>query len=281
VTLNNQSQSVYTLHLQDDGNNNFNENLYQVCIQVLPQIDFDIPNQNFCLDDIPFQLSGGSPLGGAYSGMGVDSLGIFNPSVAEVGQHEITYTYTATSYSCSNQIGQSVVVNQLPQVNLVLPKDTFCIDETNIELTGGTPIKGEYIGTEIVDNIFEPSEAGLGTHSILYAFIDGNGCSNSDSSEVYIIEENCTSGINPLGISESIFVYPNPSTDILYLQWPKNTGAAEEVILINMVGQRYTRNIVYDASEVSTLDVSDLSTGIWLVKVFTKEGIVLGKFLKI
>jgi hypothetical protein len=41
------------------------------------------------------KLKGGIPLGGTYSGPGVNSLtGVYTPSVAGVGTHTITYTYT-------------------------------------------------------------------------------------------------------------------------------------------------------------------------------------------
>ncbi len=54
-----------------------------------------------CFDSItainakPIKLKGGIPLGGTYSGPGVNSLtGVFNPAAAGAGTHTITYTYT-------------------------------------------------------------------------------------------------------------------------------------------------------------------------------------------
>ena len=54
-----------------------------------------------CFDTIttinakPIKLKGGIPLGGTYSGPGVNSLtGIYTPSLAGVGTHTITYSYT-------------------------------------------------------------------------------------------------------------------------------------------------------------------------------------------
>ncbi|NQV02064.1 MAG: hypothetical protein HQ542_05435, partial [Bacteroidia bacterium] len=55
----------------------------------------------WCFDTIttinakPFQLKGGIPLGGRYSGPGVDQItGYFNPAMAGIGVHQIAYTYT-------------------------------------------------------------------------------------------------------------------------------------------------------------------------------------------
>ena len=59
-----------------------------------------------CFDTIttvnarPFRLRGGLPVGGTYSGPGVNSaMGLFTPSTAGPGTHQITYTYQNT-YGC-------------------------------------------------------------------------------------------------------------------------------------------------------------------------------------
>ena len=50
--------------------------------------------EGICGDDYPqVELEGGSPSGGVYSGTGVGN-GFFNPKIAGVGSHDITYTYT-------------------------------------------------------------------------------------------------------------------------------------------------------------------------------------------
>ncbi|MCX6307131.1 MAG: DNRLRE domain-containing protein [Bacteroidetes bacterium] len=69
----------------------------------LPDVTFGI-----CFDNItatnakPFKLKGGLPLGGTYSGPGVNSFtGTFDPGVAGIGMHPIRYSYINT-YSCSS-----------------------------------------------------------------------------------------------------------------------------------------------------------------------------------
>jgi uncharacterized protein (TIGR02145 family) len=47
----------------------------------------------------PFKLKGGLPLGGTYSGPGVNSVtGVFTPSAAGVGVHSINYSYTNAGF---------------------------------------------------------------------------------------------------------------------------------------------------------------------------------------
>ncbi len=67
------------------------------------------PFTDVCLDDPPFQLTGGSPVGGIYSGDGVVD-GWFYPATAGAGTHIIYYTYTAGN-GCDNTAQQPIVVS--------------------------------------------------------------------------------------------------------------------------------------------------------------------------
>jgi uncharacterized protein (TIGR02145 family) len=73
-----------------------------------------------CFDTIttvnakPIKLKGGTPLGGTYSGPGVNSLtGVFTPSVAGVGTKTITYTYTNAAM-CSANKSIHIIVQAAP-----------------------------------------------------------------------------------------------------------------------------------------------------------------------
>ncbi len=62
----------------------------------------------------PIKLKGGIPLGGTYSGPGVNPLtGMFTPSVAGIGTKAITYTYT-NSMMCSASKTLHIIVDAAP-----------------------------------------------------------------------------------------------------------------------------------------------------------------------
>ena len=80
------------------------------------------PNVTFtsCFDTIttvsakPFKLKGGIPLGGTYSGPGVNSMtSIFTPSLAGTGLKTIQYTYTNVA-SCSAGKSKTILVQANP-----------------------------------------------------------------------------------------------------------------------------------------------------------------------
>jgi uncharacterized protein (TIGR02145 family) len=63
-------------------------------------------------DAKPITLKGGTPLGGAYSGLGVNA-GIFYPSLAGPGLHNILYSYTSIN-GCSNTSSLNISVISAP-----------------------------------------------------------------------------------------------------------------------------------------------------------------------
>jgi uncharacterized protein (TIGR02145 family) len=69
------------------------------------------------IDAKPFKLKGGIPLGGTYTGPGVDSVtGIFNPATAGIGVKTITYKYTNAGM-CAASAHANVIISPIQVVN--------------------------------------------------------------------------------------------------------------------------------------------------------------------
>ncbi len=83
-------------------------------INIAPSVVFD-QVVVICDTSTAFIITGGSPIGGVYSGTGV-STGIFSPSVAGIGAHNITYSYT-DSLGCSDVQTSSIVVTACTGIN--------------------------------------------------------------------------------------------------------------------------------------------------------------------
>ncbi len=72
-----------------------------------------------CINTPAFQLTGGMPPGGIYSGAGVSS-GNFNPLTAGIGSHPVTYTYTDLN-GCTNSAVRNIIVTGFPDVDFSGP----------------------------------------------------------------------------------------------------------------------------------------------------------------
>ncbi len=77
-------------------------------VNTLPNVTFSTLN-NVCNGLAAFNLTGGNPQGGAYSGVGVTGGNLFNPAVSGPGSFNITYTYT-DSNNCVGSAVQSLAV---------------------------------------------------------------------------------------------------------------------------------------------------------------------------
>lgn len=108
VTYNDQGE--YDVELTVSDGTNSNTMLMEDFISVLmtPPAML-LPLDDVCVGWPAFELTGGSPAGGEYSGPGV-SNGWFDPAVAGLGTHIITYTYTASN-GCDNSDEQSLLVD--------------------------------------------------------------------------------------------------------------------------------------------------------------------------
>jgi len=79
-----------------------------------------------------------------------------------------------------------VTVNALPVVTFAAVP-AVCINAPAFNLTQGSPVGGTYSGTGITASpSFDPSAAGVGTHTITYTYTDGNGCTNSTTQSVTV-----------------------------------------------------------------------------------------------
>ena len=93
------------------GTNDCGTGLFSDPLQInryLPEVTLE-PFEWICLDWPAIELSGGMPEGGVYSGPGVDN-GWFDPFVAGIGTHMITYTYSDAN-NCENFATETILVD--------------------------------------------------------------------------------------------------------------------------------------------------------------------------
>ena len=170
----------------------------EVEVFALPSVTFTTLT-DLCLDaGVQNSLSGGTPIGGIYSGPGVtdDGNGVtysFDPAAAGLGIQMLTYAFTDAN-GCSANTMDNVEV-------LAVPTITFSTDDLNVHvdagvqtgLSGGMPAGGTYSGTGVTDDgngmtySFDPAAAGEGESVITYTYTSPNGCSGEQSAIITVI----------------------------------------------------------------------------------------------
>ncbi|MCS7074426.1 MAG: hypothetical protein NZ108_08170, partial [Bacteroidia bacterium] len=91
-------------------------------------------------------------------------------------------------YSDTVRIFPNPIVSFAPLSTMDL--DTVCISTLPFSLAGGAPAGGTYHGQGISDGLnFNAFQAGLQTHVITYRYTDLNGCSDSATTNITVIED--------------------------------------------------------------------------------------------
>jgi len=143
--------------------------------QVDEQVDATILSDpgTICIDNPPFILLTVEP-NGIWTGQGISNIttGAFNPILAGVGTHEITYSLTHGTCYDSDTI--YITVNPVPDVNIITD-GPFCETDDPITLEAMTT-GGLWSGDGVTGNTFNPAAAGPGDHQIVYQ-LTLNGCS--------------------------------------------------------------------------------------------------------
>ncbi len=158
-----------------------------VNINPLPVVSFHVPENDYCIDANPIILVG-SPAGGSFSGTGVTNDSIFNPSVANIGQYELVYSYTDTN-SCSNSDSTLVSVTPVPTVTVQSGSDpTIQVYTGEVVTITATPANypnySFYIGGKLVQsgasNIYQ-SNSFVNGNTTVVIYASEAGCIESDS----------------------------------------------------------------------------------------------------
>jgi hypothetical protein len=85
---------------------------------------------------------------------------------------------------------------------------------------------------------------------------------------------NKITGINVLGNNSQISIYPNPVTVDLIIETPLKAI----IDILNIEGQSIKTTIITDRKAI--IDLNDLSSGVYFIKVKTDKGVVFKKFIK-
>jgi len=171
---------------------------------------------------------------------------------------------------CDSLLNTFVEVIPLPMItfNSTIP-DTICINFSPIALSNSTPSGGVYSGTGVVSGEFSPSLAGIGAHQLYYQYTDSLGCVGLDSITIYV--DGCL-GVEGL-LSNHLRISPNPVRSNLFITCAQ--CETEFVEIIDVTGQ-----VIKSVRFSEIIDVSDINTGEYLVKVYTTQGVLVDRFFK-
>ncbi len=254
----------------EDANGCVNDSTQTITVNDLPVVTFD-PVPAVCIDAEPFTLTGGMPEGGTYSGTGV-SDGTFDPAVAGLGTHDLTYTYEDAN-GCINAAGQTVTVNPLPEPDL--GADTTICSSQSVELDATTAGAVSYLwqpgGQTTAQITVDTAGFGLGIHTFVVTVTDANGCSGSDAVNVEF--EDCP-GIGELAGVNDISLFPNPGQGAFSLRIEASKALDINIKVYNNRGVSVyeQEGLMVTGTEQISIDLNGQPSGIYMVNVYNRQG---------
>ncbi len=176
------------------------------------------------------------------------------------------YTQVLTNANgCDSTLLINLVIHTSPTVTYSQNPSLVCENWAPFALSAGSPAGGTYVGTAITTNVFDPTQAGVGTFGIQYTYTDVNGCSGTDGSAITV--DACT-GVNEFGMEE-LAIYPNPSNGEFQISNLK--FQIESIEITNLLGQTvYESEICNLKSEIS-VDISKEPKGIYFINIQTTD----------
>lgn len=195
-----------------------------ITVKPLPNMQL-APFGDVCLSTPTYGLTGGTPLGGVYSGPSVNN-GYFDPSVAGAGIHTITYTYTDPITNCTNSIsGQLIVKSGIPIT--VTPSSATVCKGFPVTLHASGADTYHWTPPSWLDNNNDSvavSSPEMTTTYTVNGSISTNACSGSTTVTVSIyppiglqFDAQPVVGCRPLYVNYSIL--PNPEIDTNSIVW--------------------------------------------------------------
>lgn len=166
----------------------------------IPTVSFTA-GDTLCLNHGDFSFQQYTPNPGpndvlTFSGNGMNN-NVFNSFNAGLGTHEISFTYE-DEFECTNSAVDSITVIPLPETSITNDNSPYCVDETDAGLVL-SPNNGTLVGNGVVNNIFNPSQAGVGAHEIYYYYENSDGCTDTTFITVTVVD---LPQINILGPNE-------------------------------------------------------------------------------
>ena len=183
-----------------------------------------------------------------------------------------SYTVTGSNGSCTDTEITNVTVNPLPVVSLAASATAVCVNESAINLTG-TPAGGNYSGTGVSANTFNPASSGAGTFTVSYNYTDANTCSNVAQK---VITVNLCTGINEL-TDEAFVLYPNPTSGSFTVNFNANIDKIT-VEVFDAIGKLVLAK--KDVTPTTLISLEDMAKGIYNVRLISNASYKVVRVVK-
>ncbi len=170
-----------------------------------------------------------------------------------------------------------VTINTPPVVTFT-PQANACSTDPAFTLVG-SPAGGTFSGPGVTGNMFTPSAAGIGAHTVTYFYTDVNGCSGSVDA---IINVNACVGVTEPFIAAGMNVFPNPNNGSFTLTINDANFTEITMEIVTIEGRVLMSDKVSNVkgAYVKQFNLSTEANGIYFLKVTANGQTYMQKVVK-
>jgi|GEM_PF-2392764 len=186
-----------------------------------------------------------------------------------------SYFFGVQAHSEANTSGIYVDdfhVCEAESASFTLAQDTICKTAAPIApvvtgVTGGRFSGSTGLVVDATTGAIVPVASTVGTHQLTYTSSTGM-CAGTSTMTVII--KDCTLGLDEAASLSAVELYPNPTNGIFNIRAPY--AADLKIAVLDFTGKAIELPVAQQATGAFTVDLSNLSNGVYLVKLTNKEG---------
>ncbi len=177
-----------------------------------------------------------------------------------------------------------VTIHPLPEIDFEMSIDTAYFNDPAFELNTAQPSGGVYSGEGVtIDNEnkywFNPGQLTItGFYTIIYTYVDGNGCENTAEDSVYVRE---SLGINAFVDDVRIEIYPNPSAGSFVVKLKSDNNESMNLKIVNNLGKIVfeENGLIINPIFIREIDLSGFAEGLYFINLYSNYTNYLEKIL--
>lgn len=207
----------------------------------------------------------------------IDDDGATNPTVTFTNATQTVNegggsVNVAIAITNANATATSVNVQFVLAGSTATPGGTdFTFNNTTVTFPAGSSVNQNLTIPINDDTVFEGNEI-----FILRLLNPTNGATIGIALDTVTIVENDPNAVDNFNWQNTIDVYPNPVLQTLFLGQPVKYSSVE---IVNLLGQ-VVKTILLTNDDVLKINVSDLNSGIYFIRIYAGKEIVEKKFVK-
>lgn len=252
--------STYYIRVYSFGTGSFTEGAFTICVvDGVPQP----PVNDECSGAISLtQTATCNPTNGTTINATQSIAGLLCAGFTGTADDDVWYKFVATT---SNQ---TITVSGFSSFDAVVDLRSGACNGTNINCADAVYAGG----TEIINS----TGLAIGSTYYIRVYSYDPGASYQGTFTICVFNA-VTTGIEQTNeIIQDFSLYPNPAKNDLIIE-TKNTNSKHHFEIINSVGTLVYSDVI---DNKRTVDISSLSNGIYIVKLFTGESTIIKKFTK-